>query len=540
MARKLASEHPVVVASVRLSFLVLASLLVASVPMVAAQGGAGSPALADPDPSSDRWVDATLSIAQPTFTRMEITASLAIRKYVVQGDAYSDADDISDAYLQMAKADGLARQNGQASNRADAFVADIEKSAADGMRDILLRSYPDSNVSVGAAIVDRTSFQAPDDRPFEPGVAIRVTASVDRQAKDLGLGDRSVADLEAILDVGAAIRTNVTLAPERGYDLTYQLAPATGTVFTSVEGATMSPDGRTAVVRVPQGASPAALRVSFRDTSAPTFDASDAAVNVTVDLKDVDVTVGQAIGGDFGNLLVDLTVTADLGVIEITDELRGALPEGVTLDFLSADGLRLLMERDVLTDADITKMETDLIKQVGEKLGRALGGTVPVEGGFDRETFAASLMTTPLSGKNPLVFQATAKVAKPLAGGPIQQQAAIALYTTELPLSFPRIEGLDTQYTVIAPKGLAITDVKGEGVTRGTSADGRDQFTVTPQGESQTITASLAVTPGFVMAKFWPLVLGLVLLLVLIVGTPIALVRMRKKNKAKAPDAPKK
>jgi len=255
-------------------------------------------------------------------------------------------------------------------------------------------------------------------------------------------------------------------------------------------------------------------------------------VGVLVDMKDLDVSVSRAASGDFGDLVVDVTVTGALHVREVPADLRDRLG-GLDLGFLSSDGLRLLLDRGIVSTDELRDLEGALLRQVSDSLGGSLGGAVGVKGGFDESTLAPTLVSAPVSADVPVVFQATASFRQPLAGGAPEPAAAIALYTQKLPLTLQRVEGLDTTYTVVLPRGLAVLDVAASGgeAQAGEAEDGRSQFTVTPTEESADVEVTMAVTPTFVLAKFWPVVLGAVVLLVLVVGTPIAILVLRRRHK---------
>lgn len=346
-------------------------------------------------------------------------------------------------------------------------------------------------------------------------------------------------DMDLALRIGGAANVVLQLAPVNGRATTYTIHPPAAGEFTQAEGGSVSVNGQTATFVVPDGEERVPVKLHLRGRDVPTFTASDASIDVVIDIADLDTGLGKALSGDLGNMLVNVKVAANLRVIELPDEARGSMPSQLELRFVSSDAIRLLVDRGYLSTADLAKLEARLASQVAEKLSAALGGDLQVASGFDRTTLAASLVSTPISGDKPIVFEATTRVAKPLAGGPAQTQAAIALYTKELPLTLRGVPGFDTVYTVIAPRGLAITGVSGDGVEQGKSPDGRDMFTVRPGDEPSQVSVAMAVTPGFVAAKFWPVVLLAVVLLVLIIGTPVALVVM-KRRKGKTASGQKK
>ena len=719
---------------------------------------------ADPNPATDQWIKGVLAIEQPDLATFEIEASFTILKYVVQGTSYRTADDIGDAYQQLLQADAFARSNGQASDRADAFVRDMETSSTDALRSTLTRSFPNAQVTVEPAALDRTTLVTPSGDPYAPGVSVALAAKVVRPLSDLGLGDLSLSAVEAAFSAGATVSSDIALSASPGHDLTYVLSPPArpaglafedaapaslarldlgtlvigndnargtqavsrtatfalvspaareaapkaediaasveirlgkleagaaklpveaalrsdvraidvakrfasalpekvdlpflsadglralrqsgaisdedladadaqlratirdqlrgllpdvqvagglsaadlakapgasykadppvpflatatghsdlpegsenadlalrigavvgidldvpaskdratslsikappGLAFSAAEGATLSADKTTASIVIPADPAEAAkaIKLKMRDPAAPAYTAEKADLGVVVDLQDLDITIGKALGGDMGELVVAVQVTGKLGVIKVPEDVKASFEGRLDLDYLNADGIRLLRERGVLDDANLSKLEDELMKEVKSNLASALGADVSVTGGFDRASLDPKLVSTPVSGDKPVVFTAQTSFRKSLTGAPTPQ-AAIALYTQQQSFTLPKVQGLDTAYTVILPYGLAVTDLQVEGGSKetGESADGRDQFTVRPSDDEATATVSMAVTPSFVFAKFWPILLLVAMVLILLVGSPIAFVVMRRnKKKAKA------
>lgn len=381
--------------------------------------------------------------------------------------------------------------------------------------------------------LDTADLAKPASKPYTDDPAVSFVANAKTTYTVVGAtGD----DIDLALRIGGRADVDLTLFASNGRETTYTIHPLRVAEFTAADGGNVSADKMTATFVVPGVAKTFPAGLSLRGKGVPTYTEEKSAVSVTVDLKDLDVSIGEISGGDFGNLVMGITVTGQLGVIKVPAELKSALPATLQLEYINADAIRLLVAHGKISEANLTKLENGLLDKMRENLGRALDGDIPVAGGLDRASLSASLVAVPISADLPITFQATANVVKPLAGGPVQPQAAIALYSTQLPLSLPKLDGLDTKYTVILPRGLAVTDVATTGATSetGKSADGRDQFTVTPEGANSQVTVSMAVTPTFVLLKFWPLVLLAVILVVLIVGTPVALIaRSRgKKNKA--------
>jgi hypothetical protein len=426
--------------------------------------------------------------------------------------------------LAFVNADGV-RALRATSAITDADLAEAEAGLLAETGDSLAAAFGSAPVVTGGLTAIGTTVPP---TPYRADPPLMFTADA---ATSYAIEGATADDLTLALRIGGAAAIDLTLAPANGGATTYTLHPPAIGEFVSADVGTLSADGQMATFVVP-GPGPLAASVSLGGKDVPRFTAEDAQMAITVDLQDLDVGLGRAMGGDFGDLVIALTVRSDLKVIALPDSLRATLPESLQLDYLAADSIRLLLDAGKITEQDLADLETRLLGEVEQNLGAALGGAVPASGGFDRATLAASRVSSPISSDDAVVFSATANVRKPLAGGELQTQAAIALYSQSLPLRLPKVQGLDTVYTVILPRGLAVTDLQGTGgdFERGEAPDGRDQFTVRPTSDAAEITATMAVTPTFVLVKFWPIVLLAVILLVLIVGTPIALVRMRKRK----------
>lgn len=351
-------------------------------------------------------------------------------------------------------------------------------------------------------------------------------------------------DLDLALRIGGKVTFDFELFATKASETTFTIQPPPGVSILKAEKGTLAADGKRATYMVPAaggGSDAFPVTLTIGADGAPAYTGETAVLGVVVDLKDLDISIGKALGGDMGELVVDVTVLGELGVIKVPDDVRASFDSRLELDFLSSDAIRLLRERGLLSEEDLDKLEAEMMAEVKEKLGGALGADVTVTGGFDRATLATSLVSEPASGDKPVVFKAQTSFRKSLSGAPAPQ-AAIALYTQQQSFDLPKVQGLDTAYTVILPYGLAVTDLQVEGGDKetGESADGRDQFTVRPQSESAKATVSMAVTPSFVIAKFWPLLLLVAMVLILLIGSPIAFVVMRRrKGKAGKAAAPK-
>lgn len=482
-----------------------------------------------PAPGASTWVDAAFDLAQPDLRHLVLTGVVHIHLLPI--------DQVPTTALQFTKNYDRAPP----ATRAD-LLGKLTTSAQAGLQENLQAAFPHANVTVGTPLVDTASLVNTPGRTDYAPVNMTVSAQVVRSADDPTLAGVTDEQLATVFAIGAQVRSALTLTSQAGYDTTFALHPPAvpaGLVFAGPTVGALSPDGKTWSLAIENAAGSTskaqAVAITVKSANAPTFSAQKADLGVVIDLKDLDVSIGKAVNRDFGNLLVDVTVTGKLNVLSVPDSFKARMGDTVKLDFLSSDGLRLLKQSGLLSASNLTAIENELRARLADNLKNALGQSVSVTGSFDAATLDPALVAVTPTGDKPVTFTAHASFTKPLSGSAPSTQA-LALYTVHQSFALPKVQGLDTTYTIILPRGLALAgvDAPGATTTTGTASDGRDEFSATPNTDSTTASVAIALTPTFVFLKFWPLVIFAVVLLVLIIGTPIALVVARRgKNKAK-------
>lgn len=463
-------------------------------------------------------VDITMGALQAGATSVPLTASARTELRAVDVAERFPGQLPSKVDLPFVNADGL-RGLHAAGAISNAALDDAEAALVDAARADLQKALGASATVTGA--LSRSDLALPATRPYDDAPPVAFTAT---GVGAYAIGDKA-KDADVALDAGAALRLSVRLSSPK-QPTTYVFHPPAGLVVSSAEGGAVAADGSSATVQVAPGAPAPTLSLLVRKAGVPSFTAEDAAVGIVVDLVDLDVSIGQAASGDFGSLVVEVRVDGDMSAIRVPDNVRESFGDNVELDYISSDGVRLVKARGLITDQQVADLEKSLLDTVTSGLASALGQRVDVTGGFEDASLAPG-------ATGDILFRATASFTKPLSGADPGAQAA-AIYTVPQSFTFPRVRDLDTTYTVILPRGLAVTglDVKDGEATLGQAPDGREQFTVQPTGAQAVASMGIAITPTFLMIKFWPIVLLAVLILVLVIGTPIALFVMRRRKKA--------
>ncbi|MBI4393041.1 MAG: hypothetical protein HY556_04475 [Euryarchaeota archaeon] len=499
------------------------------------------------DASAATWtkeaISTSVELAIPSFKltgeKLPLTATVKIKIGVISvKDRFPSALPTS-ITLDFISADAL---------RALKATGAVKESDLTGGEATLLSTLKDSlEGPLGADVTVTGGFS---DASLDGGATApyRDTPSVVFEANAVGgytLAAAKDKDLTGVFSIGAKIETEFTLTSDAGRVTDYKISIPSSVEFESVTGGgSAASDGHSATWTVDNslGADEKQVKAKMKihDKDATKFTAQKAKLGVTVDIKDLDIDIVKAVRRDFGKLLVDVDINGELGVIVVPDEFKDKLPSGLELEYLSSDAIRILLRDGFISQSQVDELQTKLLTEAQTRVSDAIGGNAQITGGLDEKSLASSLIATKPSGDKPIIFKAHLSIEKSLnsiGGG----AAAINLMTVPLDFDLPRLQDLDTTYKVILPKGISVLDSTADGGTieKGKTADGRDFFMVSPTGDSAQTHVTMAITESIVIAKFWPVLLAAVLVLLLIIGLPIWFIFLRKKNtKGEPPAAP--
>src|SRR5581483_4018528 len=270
----------------------------------------------------------------------------------------------SNVKLSFLSADGL-----RALHAADAISEAQLDSASDalleGVQANLTRAL---GPTTSSAAFDDASLHAAPSTPYKTDPPVLWVAHAKSSYAIPGDGAQN-ADLALAIGATAKFDLNLPQSSERASAITLKAPPSARFLAASGAGGALSSDGKSAAFQVPAGsAGSVPVHLEMRSATAPTFSAEKADLGVLVDLKDLDITIGKAIKGDFGALDVDVTVTGKLGVIKVPDDLKSSFSQSLALDYLSSDALRMLKERGILDAANLSKLEEQLRSQIATNL----------------------------------------------------------------------------------------------------------------------------------------------------------------------------
>lgn len=521
-------------ASRGLAFSLAVALLAPALPAAAQQGQVTGAY----QPEAPEWLDGDVAIVLGALTEATVEGSFAVHKATVSGRT-STAQDLRDAYRAAAAFSG-----------GDAFVGSLENGLRSRLEGVLRGVFSMAEVTVSAVVLDRAGLTAADGAdPYHPPVTVAFRAGIAFDPAALGLEDAPIPITEdtirAALDIGARVRLPWELAAQPGWNVTFAFTMPAWARVASAEGASIGPDARTATWELAnwRGLAPQRMPADIvvRGADAPQGTASDARVELAIDMKGIEgLTIPSLLAGDFGSLLVRFDASVVARSLRVADfpaleqALASRLPSAITLDGVNADGLRLAAREGLLPPTIVAQLEAAFFAMAEERVAAFGQGQAPqLEGGFAADAFDAAAISSPLDGDPPLVYRIGATFKIPLKPGDASRLSAAlgpVLYQRELSFALPRLQGLDTTYRITLPQGIGIDDVRVEGgQAQRASEGGRDVLVVTPEEDDAQVAFAMTVTGEFVVAQFWYLWLGVLLLAALGVA-----MRMYRKRKGRA------
>jgi hypothetical protein len=499
-----------------------------------------SPAAAQPAslPAGADWLDAEVSVTFGSLSASAVEGTLAVHKVSYQGKPYA-AQDLRAAHEQ-------AERFGQ----GPMFLAALDAALGARAAQSLASMFPTANVTLDHAAVDPASLAAEGRDAYHPPVAFTFGATVRYSLQALGLASSALplddAKLQDAFELGVTASLPYNLTAKPGWNVSYAFALPSWLRFTSASGAALSADASVARWELANWlgptdrVQPAVLSVGGRDAVLPDpSQPSDAHLDVSVDMRDVEgLTLPGLASGDFGRLAVTFDARLVMRSLRLADvpalesAVRARLPASLSVTHLSADGVRRAMGDGMLPPDASATMERYLQGFVAERVAGFGGDVADLHGEMSAED---------ASPEAPLVYQVGSTFHIPLGAREASRMQAAAgpvLFEKELRFALPRVNGLDTTYRVMLPPGIALQDVEAKGARSELGQQqGRDVVLLTPDSDDASATFTVAVTAEFVVAHFWYVWLGLVLVGASVVA--VLLVRRARKRRPKPAKAAK-
>ena len=186
----------------------------------------------------------------------------------------------------------------------------------------------------------------------------------------------------AALAAGARLTLPLALQAPPGIAMAYVLHAPDGLAFAEAPEGALRDGGRALALRLDNAEGEADLvrevRVTLRDPAARAPEAEDLRGHVRVALGETTAD----------GLPVALEVDVALRALDLDARLPGALPEGIRLPLVDADGLRGLVAAGAVPERDLLAVQAALVEAVRRDLDAALPGAI-VSGDILRDSLAA-------------------------------------------------------------------------------------------------------------------------------------------------------
>ena len=252
-------------------------------------------------------------------------------------------------------------------------------------------------------------------------------------------------------------------------------------------------------------------------------------VDVLVDLNKVNVNYG-----DIQQSTIEADITGDLAFyrLKTPSEVRDSLPDGISIEYINADVLRLAYDAGLITRKEIDDIIDNKTEEIEKEMRDSFGDNAFLHIDVDDSTLTGydveDMKDTP-----PIRIKGIAHISMPISGG---KGAGGGQFTgtyvlKEFSINFPMkpLMGWNITYTVLLPKGIVVTHLQDDhGLAFKGNRDGRDYITVTISDREDNITATIGITPIFIFYLF-----ELPIILITILGLALYYHhRVKKREKA--------
>jgi len=263
----------------------------------------------------------------------------------------------------------------------------------------------------------------------------------------------------------------------------------------------------------------------------------DVAVTVLADFSDPKIDPGQLVSS--GTTVVPVSVEARLriGVVAVPSSIAQYLPANLTLTYMTADLLRLLLAEGLVTDRELDAVLQQMRPRLDSAMRAALGQSVRPEIRFVPETLEGCDLDR-MDGSRPLEIWARASGERTRQLDLFKSvRASPGLTSITQDFAFKSVSGWNISYRVRFSPDTRLVSIHHKGVkpVRGTEG-GRDFFEVAfgREGGSSNVTVALEPSPGLLLRSLGPVCVPTLILLAVAIVLAARGVRRRRRRRAAA------
>ena len=233
-------------------------------------------------------------------------------------------------------------------------------------------------------------------------------------------------------------------------------------------------------------------------TKAPLYDQSKVELDATLDFKKFKVDI---LAIESSSLSTDFAGELRFHHFELTDVIRDLLPLEVNIDYINADVLRMVYDKDLVDFDELEKMLKEKTEEYETKISESLGEKIYINIDILESTLEGYDIEN-MDNSPPIEITGSTHVDIPLAGGGDkldEGQSSFILKSVNFDFEVPALEGWKINLTVILPKGIEIIKVTdNNGNVDQVKSGGRDAFSVVISDESNHVYMELGITPALI------------------------------------------
>jgi len=260
-------------------------------------------------------------------------------------------------------------------------------------------------------------------------------------------------------------------------------------------------------------------------TTAPEYEESKVELDAVLDFKKFNVDIFAI---EDSSLSTDFSGELQFFQFELTDVIADLLPVEVDIDYINADVLRLVYNKDLVDFKELEDMLREKTEEYESEFSDSLGEEIYISINIDESTLD-DYNVEEMDNKPPIRVTGGTHVDIPIARDSDEMAVGSSFYlkTVDFDFELPAMKGWKIALQLILPKGVEIVELNDDNrnAVQGT-VGGRDSFSVEINEKSNHIYMTLGVTPTLILETCQTYIL-------VIVGIVILFMIRRRMKRAK-------
>ena len=331
------------------------------------------------------------------------------------------------------------------------------------------------------------------------------------------------------LNAGAEYRFSVPI--ELGWPTSLELVPPAGMVLRGLEPASNASGGRTPYYYNNSGTG---ILQAALASAHPVLLSDDVRISVIADFNRPSPRLARLLWEQDTDVPLVVDAKVMMGSFAVPGGMASLLPANLSLQYISADMVRLLLDKGVIGDAQMNDLLSELRPRVDTAMKAALGASVHPAVVF----LPASLRgyhIDRMDGARPIVIEARASGTREKHLDLFKVvRASPGIMRISQDFALRGVKGANVTYRMRFAPELRISSVDGRGarVARGIDG-GRDFFELSfgTEGGSSNVTAYLEPAPGFLASSLGLQLSPCIALFIVIAVVMFMTIRKRRRRR---------